>query len=328
MITISLCFLFSGCTPLAEVTIQVMEPAQITLPPYIKNVSFINRSYLPSLMEPDTGTWTVEELHILDTIINYRTFEGIAEALNQSPLFDLGSISVLQGRRTDTTNFLSPLNHYQLEMVAKKQDPDALVSLEHYKLEGFRELGYTEVDYTAILRFYSETCWRIYDMAEDTIIDEHMLHDTLIWEEFGESHKTAFNKLPIVTDALREAGHHAGFTYGLRISPSWSNELRYYHIGKRKEMKNAAQEALAEEWDESAEIWRKLAYRKNKRMASLASFNMALVCEMKDLIDAALEWAAKSYLIKKHKFTKEYIELLEMRKADQDKLNVQLPSRE
>ena len=325
LFTFCLWFLVSGCNPLAEITIQVMEPGSVTIPPHINKVSFINRSTQPYLSDLDSVPWTREELYILDTIINYRIFKGIKDALNQSPMFDLGTIYVLQVRRSDTNQSLEPLNSIQLDQVSRHNDPDALISLEYYKVYGNREFAYTDVDITAILEISSETYWRIYDMVLDTILDEHILKDTIIWQEYGVTPEIAYNKLPLVTDALREAGHHSGYAYGTRISPKWVDEYRYYYIGTGKEMREAAVLASTKGLSWASGIWRRLAYGENKRLAAKASFNMALVCEMEDLIDPALEWAAKSYMIKSHSFTHEYIRLLEKRKAEQERLSIQLP---
>ena len=320
--------LVPACTPLAEIGIQVMEPGRITLPAHINKVSFMNRAYLPSLIKGDSTPWSPEELYILDTIISYRIFEGIADALNQSPLFNLETISVLQARRTDTNRYPAPMDQTQLDLISGKQDPDALISLEYYNVLGDRELGYTDIDIYALLQLNSETCWRIYDRVYDTVIDEYMLKDSITWQEFGETPNAAAGKLPLVTDALREAGHHAGFAYGTRISPSWKEEYRYFYRGKGEQMKEAARLASSNRWTQAAGIWRRVSYGDNVRLAAMASFNMALVCEMEDRFDPALEWAAKSNLMKSDKFTREYIEMLKKRREDQERLSIQLPSGE
>ena len=300
-----------ACHPMAEVTIQVIEPGEVTIPPYINEVAFINRSYVPSLVNPDSVTWTNEELYILDTIINYRIFKGLRDALDQSPLFELEELSIIQERQYDTANFLSPLNQKQLNRISRLQDSDALISMEYYKIYGDRLKGFSGIDFTAILHFNSSTYWRIYDLVRDTIIDEYMHRDSVIWQEFGESSEEALGKLPLITDALREAGYHAGYTYGTRISPIWIEESRYYHINGSRKMREAAWLADSGKWNEAAGIWRKVAYEENYKLAAKACLNMALVCEMEDLFEPALEWAAKSYLIREKSLTKEYIELLE-----------------
>ena len=320
--------LLSGCNSLAVIPLQVLVPGEISLPLHINKVSFINRAYLPSLMEVDSSPWSPEELFILDTIISYRVFEGIFDALNQSPLFELDKINVFQDRRIDTNQYLAPLNQSQLDVISRRQDTDALISMEHYKVIGEREFGSTDTDFYALLQFISETQWRIYDMVYDTIIDEYTLTDSITWQEFDNTTRGAADKLPLVIDALREAGHHAGFSYGIRISPSWTEEYRYYYTGKGEEMKEAANLAATNRWTQAAGIWHKLSYDDNERLAAMASFNMALVCEMEDLFDPALEWAAKSTLKKSRKFTREYIELLEKRREDQLRLKIQLPAGE
>jgi len=327
IIPFSFWLLLPGCHPMASVTIEVLEPGEVILPVHINKVAFINQSYIPSLTFPDSIPWVEEnELHILDTIINYRTFSGLGDALRQSPLFDLEAMSILQYRRYDTTNFLSPLNHQQLDRIGRIQNADALISMEYYLLSGNLKTIITEVDFIATYQFNSSTYWRIYDLVRDTIIDEYMHNDSLIWEEIGDTRRMALSKLPLITDALREVGYHAGYTYGIRISPGWIEQNRYYHMKGDMRMREAAWLAASDRWSDAARIWREVADEENDRMGARACFNLALFYETEDLFDIALEWASKSYMIQKKSRTKEYIELLETRQENLKQLKNQLPA--
>jgi hypothetical protein len=315
-----------GCMPMAEISIQVIEPARITLPPYISQVSFSNHSYIPSRNPVDTAELTIKEIFILDTIVNNHIFMGIRNGLNNSPLFDLDSIEVMQFRRTDTQNFLAPFSKSQLEAIKKNQRADALISLEYYNMKDTFSVDQQDMEWVASRKIISSTVWRIYDLTKDSLFDEYMLADTAEWFIAGEDTYMLMESLPEYIQSLRMASYNAGYKYGQKISPSWYDVPRFYHTSGGKAMRQARRKAAARDWKGASEIWKVLAYQEKERIAAKASFNMALVCEMEDLLIPALDWAIKSYFIRQDRITKEYIDQLKVRYMQQRVVKDQLPA--
>ncbi|MCK5465663.1 MAG: hypothetical protein KAI95_21690, partial [Bacteroidales bacterium] len=62
---------------MAEISIQVIEPAKITLPAYVNQVAFLNHSYVPKYHNEDTSGLSQKEIYILDTVINNQVFRGL-----------------------------------------------------------------------------------------------------------------------------------------------------------------------------------------------------------------------------------------------------------
>ena len=302
-----------------------MEPAEVTLPPYINEISFINRSYVPTLFNSDTMVWTAQELFILDTIVNNRIFLGITDALNESPLFDLTMPSILQNRRHDTIDFMAPLYDRQLQQVRRAQTANALISLEFYHVEDRWSARDMETYYTSSLQMVFTTYWKIYDLVKDTILWDNIHLDSITWESYGDDFSSAIANLPEMVNALRESGYQAGYTFGRKISPNWLEEPRFYHIMGSMDLQIAAELAELGQWDAAAGIWTELAEGDNRRSAARACFNMALFCEMEDRLIPAIEWALQSYLLKQSAPTKEYIKLLQSRYETGKELKKQLP---
>jgi len=132
--------------------------------------------------------------------------------------------------------------------------------------------------------------------------------------------------LPEFINSLRAASYNAGLRYGQRISPSWFEVPRYYYTSGGEAMREAGKLAASRDWKGAAEIWKKLAYQENEKVAAKACFNMALVCEMEDLLIPSLDWAIKSYFIKQDPNTKEYIDQLKVRYEKQKVIKTQLPA--
>ncbi len=321
-----LLLLLVGCSPMAEISIQVMEPAEITLPSYINQVAFINHSYIPRHDGEDTSGFTREEIYIFDTVVSNQIFLGLKNGLNESPLFDLDSIRIMQFRRNDTIDFLKPLDRNQLSILKQSDQAEALISLEYYRMRDTISVDSYQMDFIAIRRIISHTVWRIYDLTLDTVMDEYMLKDTTEWYVIGDDSYDLVLSLPEFINSLRTAGYNAGLKYGQRISPSWFDVPRYYHTSGGKDMRIARRKAAQSDWKGASDIWKKLAYQENERTAAKASFNMALVCEMEDLLIPALDWAIKSYLIRQDRVTKEYIDLLKNRYEKQKVIKTQLPA--
>jgi hypothetical protein len=313
---------------MAEISIQVMEPAVITLPEYISQAAFINRSYIPLYHHEDTSSYSPKEVFVLDTIMNNRIFMGLRDGLNESPLFDLDSIHIIQSRRNDTVGFLKPLKSEQLDLLAQRERAEALISLEYYEIRDTISLSIDYMDFIAFRQVASRTVWRVYDLKLDSVLDEFIMRDTVDWISFGQTKDHALANLPEFVSALRIAGYNAGHRYSQRISPAWYAVPRFYHTAGGKAMKKAAQKAAAQDWIGASDIWENLAYQENSKAAARACFNMALVYEMEDLFIPALDWAVKSYLIKQDPVTMEYIELLKDRYDKQEVIESQLPSQE
>jgi hypothetical protein len=320
--------LMVGCTPMAEISIQVIEPAKITLPPYVNQVAFINHSYVPVVEPEDTSDLSQKEIYILDTVINNQIFRGLRNGLNESPLFDLDSIHIIQFRRKDTTNFLEPLSRDQIRVIKQSELAEALISLEYYRISDTISMDYYQMDYIAYRRITSKTFWRIYDLSLDSIFDEYILKDTTDWYVVGDDTYYLMKSLPEFINSLRTASYNAGLRYGQRISPTWFEVPRFYHKSGGKAMREAGKKAASLDWKGASEIWKKMAYQDDEKTASKACFNMALVCEMEDLLIPALDWAIKSYLIIQDPVTKDYIDQLKVRFAKQKVIKTQLPVEE
>ena len=318
--------LLVGCAPMAEISIHVIEPAKITLPPYVNQVAFLNHSYIPKYQPDDTSGLNQREIYILDTVINNQVFRGLQDGLNESPLFDLDSIHIIQLRRYDTVNFLKPLTWDQIHAVKQSEQAEAIISLEYYRIQDTIIMDTYQMDFMGNRRMITHTVWRIYDLSIDSIFDEYMLMDTVDWYVFGYDSYSILEKIPEFINSLRNASYNAGLKYGQRISPSWFEVPRFYYISGGEAMREAGKLAATRDWNGAAEIWKKLAYQEDERIAAKACFNMALVCEMEDLLIPSLDWAIKSYFIKQDPVTKEYIDQLKVRYEKQKVIKTQLPA--
>ncbi len=320
-----------SCSPVSKITIEVLEPAEITIPSHINRVSFINRASYPVY---DTGLASLydrtdEEIYIIDTVCVNKQFEGFIDALKESPLFLMDNAYVIDLRRNDSVRNQNPLSSKEVHDLCMDNAADALFSLDFFRVKDTLEIDYSygSDDYSGTLRISSIIIWRIYIDSTDSFLDEYLMHDTTEWIAYEQWWILLESSLPEMSNAFREASYTTGYKYGRRISPQWYEAERYYFRTGSKEMREAARMVKKNNWDAAAEIWKSEVNDEDKKIASRAAFNIALACEMDDLILTALNWAIKAFSTEENKFTIQYLEVLKQRKKTKDILMNQMPSR-
>jgi hypothetical protein len=137
--------------------------------------------------------------------------------------------------------------------------------------------------------------WGFYDLQKQEMILMHSKIDTVKWSAPAYNINRAKRVLPPRKDAVLNAADIAGVNFAEFLSPHWIEVERMYYKSGQIEMKTT--ETLIEQnrWLEAAEIWKKNTTNLNKKIAAKSMFNMALVCEIQGNMDAAIDWAVKSY---------------------------------
>ncbi len=319
-----------SCIPVSEITIEILEPAEITIPSYIQTVSFANRSYIPWLaMNPsDTARRPVADLFVIDTIVSNKLFLGLVDALNASPLFDLDEQLVYQLRRSDGVRFPEALSSEQAGMICDTSLTDCLISLEGYVINDTlsHHIQFYDDMHQVIFMITGKIQWVIYDGISGTVLDDFTISDTINWMTTGNTLYDCMGELPEAVDAYREYGYQVGYKYGQRLSPEWSEARRFFYRTGSLEMMKAAKLTDKGKWNEALKLWRSVSGSDKDIIAAKASFNIALYYEMEDRLVPAIDWATKSYNQHEEKYTKQYIEILEKRKLDKLKLEQQVPA--
>ncbi len=319
----------SSCRPMKEISIEVLKPAKVTLPGKIERIAFANRSSQPYLSRAvkDTSLRTARELYVIDTIFQKNHYRTLFETLSNDLVFNIEDKLVLIIRRSDAIRFPGPMSAGQLSGIIDSDFTDALICLDGYELKdsAFYWFSYQTYSYNVIFRITGKILWRIYDVSEGTVLDDYTIVDTMEWLAEGPEVNIATFDLPEVTDAYREFSRQTGSKYGLRLTPDWFNEQRYFYSGSW-DMRYAAKKVGEDDWEEALKVWKELAGLNRKRLSAKAAYNIALYYEMDDRLVPALDWAKKSKEIHDFKLTIEYIRLLEKRIKDKLALQQQIPS--
>lgn len=175
-------------------------------------------------------------------------------------------------------------------------------------------------------KVYTMACWNVYDLKKVNFERTLQKLDTIQWIEPAYSLKEAKRVLPPRKDAVFNAADIAGSRFAEFLVPHWIEVDRMYYQSGHSELKKTDDLIEQNQWIEAAKIWKKNTTNKNKYITAKSMYNMALACEMSGEMDAAMDWAIKSFYVftnknPEHSFNcQEYIRILGQRKLDIQKI--------
>jgi len=317
---------------------QILHPAEITFPSSIKQVGLINRS-LPAKGQ---GFNNVLEGFITGESIgadregSLECLRGLSSGLNDGPRFTAVIIDGVDLRGTGTRQWPEFLESGQINELCDRFRVDAIVALETFDSDV--ELANSSADvekiinkqkvvvkeYYADLRLNVSSGWTVYSPETDRIIDRNVFTDRMHWKETGDSKENAVSKLPSKRRAINESGFFSGKQYARRISPSWVLESREYYRKANDDFKIASKYVKSGDWDDAIPFWKKYVKYTDTKISGRACYNMALASEVDGNLPIAIEWAQKSWKECGNRKARAYIQVLQMREAEQVKLQKQM----
>ena len=320
----------SSCT--SSVRVQVLQPADISLPDSIDRFAVANRSLpaegqqLGNIVE---GLFSGEGIGS-DKRASGEAVVGVTNGLQESPRFEVTQVpEQLYGTGTD--QMPAPLDWVEVERLCSLSNADALIVLEVFDTDSKRRFdtkpktrtvdGETVeyMEHTANLDMTATTGWRIYYPDDKLIVDNYTFDDGKTFTAKDDNLAGAKSKLPSKENAAKEAAYVAGQAYAMRISPMFVWVSRDYYKGGSADMKMATMRAKSNDWSGAAEIWKKLAESSSDpKVKKRATYNMALAAEMEGNLDLAIDWAKKARDLGMKKAIQR-INVLEQRKLDEQR---------
>ncbi len=323
---------------MSSVSVNVLKPAEITIPSAINTLAVVNRS-LPGegnhLNNAIEGILSGEGLFV-DRQASERTVSGVGDALLNSPRFKVTIPTGIDIRGTGTSRFPEPLEWAKVEDICKKFSADALITLETFDSNVGRKMEQKErtrkqdgetisyIEYKAHMDIGIEAGWRIYYPKEKRIVDQNVFVDHMYWDGVGKSEEEAWSRLPKPRYAIKDAGYFAGKQYGIRISPMWVWVSRQYYVKANEDFKNAKMFVKSNQWEEAEKLWTKHKDSPDMKIRGYAAYNLALAAEIKGDLDLALTLAKKAYSEFKIKKALSYSKVIQQRIYDQQRLEEQM----
>lgn len=328
--------LFSCST--SQLYLNVVEPAPVTIPPYIKSVGVINRS---------TPTDKSKLLDVLDKALSLEgvnldkdgameSIRGLSDELMKNTRFDeVKTLNDVNFRTTALTDFPTPLTWEIVGKICTETKTDALFALEKFDTDTHLNYSTRKVDiktplgsipgleHQADMETLVKTGWRIYDPSSKTLLDEYVFNESVVFTGRGINPLLAASALVGRKDAVNQVSNKAGQGYALRIIPYRLRVMRDYYVKGTNNFKIAKRKAQVGKWDEAGLLWEKETNNSKTKIAGRACYNMAIINEINGDLNSALKWAQKAYEETNNKLALRYVRILENRQYKTDVLKSQ-----
>lgn len=322
-----------------QLYLNVIEPAPVTLPPYIKTVGVINRS---------VPTDQTKALDVLDKALSLEgvnldkdgameSIRGLSDELYHNTRFtEIKTLTDIDFRTPALSGFPNALTWDIVEKICKETNTDALFSLEKFDTDTHLNYSSRKVDiktplgsipgleHQANMETLVKTGWRIYDPSIKTILDEYVYNESVVFAGKGINPLLAASALVGRKEAVNEVSNKAGRGYAMRIIPYRLRVMRDYYVKGTNNFKIARRKAQVGKWDEAGQLWEKETTNPKWKIAGRASYNMAIINEINGDLESALKWAQKSYEDTNNKLALRYVRILENRRYKTEILNNQV----
>lgn len=327
-----------SCRSTELVYINVLKPAPVTIPAYIKSPGVVNRTTVTSqhkTVDAVDKIFSLEGVQ-LDREGAQSSVSGLTDELLKNNRFnDVKALGELDLTTNAPGLFSAPLSWETVDKICREHHVDALFSLELFDTDS--KISYAAVpvslktplgnvpgiEHQASMLTTVKTGWRIYDPAGRNILDEFPVARDITFSGRGINPAVAAGALINRKEAVKEVSVQAGQYYAMRIIPFRTRVTRDYYVKGTDNFRTARRKAQTGNWDGAAELWKKETTNPNSTVAGRACYNMAIICEINGQLDLAIKWSQKAYEEYKIRLALNYIRLLKNRQAGDELLKQQ-----
>ena len=294
----------SGCQSLEQISIDYLQPADLSFPPQLRKVAIVNNtSSLPDnklIVATEKSSTTTPGISLATAYANGDAkiaAEAMAEEIARQNYFEEVVICDSALRANDKLARENTLSQEEVRKLADGLGVDFIIALENIQFKAVKKISYlSEFNcYHGTVDLKAYPIVRIYLPTRSKPMSTLSPNDSIFWEEYGATLPEVASHLISDKQLLQEASEFAGVIPVKHITPTWEKGNRYLYIGGSVQMRDAAVHVREKSWDKAYELW-KQAYEstKNAKKKMQAALNIAVYYEMTDSIAQAEEWAVKA----------------------------------
>lgn len=287
-------------------------PAQVSISPNLKKILILNRTKATKRSTIDgilTGEMLNQDKNNVEECLN-----GLQQTLGGSSRFQVSRASEIMAG-TAVKNFSAPISWNDIDLLCRKYNTDAVLSLEFFDTDFIVTNGKkSKIDkITGKDTVRSVVIWakgvgqvkagfRIYNPNNKSIAYENRFDVANNWEETAATLQEATAKLIQKETAVRNLSNLAGSDFARQVIPTFAWESREYYKGKDELNKKASRLAAANQWSEAITTW-KSAINTNisAKEKGKTAFNIALGYEVLGDLDEAKHWTQEAYVTFRNK---------------------------
>lgn len=325
-------FFLSSCVTLNEFPIEVFQPAKITLPAEIKNVTIASRNLkyendtLQNYYSKDFRLVKNRKTFNTDSVSVQACLDSLSQKLQAQKRFNkITALPVSSFPVQFVKNLHAPSKNL-IQEIASKTDADALIMLDTYS--GFYSINKNSDDGRSVAQVVTASIWTIFDVSKNRMISHTSLVDTVYWDGFDNQQNYLASRIPDKKAAVQIAAGLVGANYSKNIIPYWASVYRNTISNNQADFKKAAGLTKMNKWEEASALWQKYTESKNKRHKIHALYNLAVAGEMDGNIETAIELNNRASKISsspsfadENKIIRKYSAVLAKRKIELAKIN-------
>lgn len=332
--------LLASCSATNLLTLSVTEPAPVHLESKGKAAGILNRS-LPAPQN--------EVIDAIDKILSvegkdfdkdgaHESILGLQNELTKNNRFS--SVKIIDDSTLKSVGlsvFPAPLPWETVEKIATENQVDYLFELSFYDtdtkvdyktatVEKANVLGIKVpvIEHQATVSTLIKNGWRIYDVRNRNILDEQASNNVTTAVGRGINPVKAVEAVLGRKQNVMQLSNTLGADYALKTLPYKIRVSRDYYVKGTSNFEVGKRRAQTGNWDGAAELWEKEVTNKDPEIAGRACYNMAIINEINGNLDAAVNWAAKSYSDYGDKLALRYLNVLKNRQYKQQQLKSQI----
>lgn len=323
--------LVGGCTSSRSVTMESMEPADMTFRSEIRTILIVDRS------EFNDGT-----VGLLETVLTGEIFDqdraglqamiwSLRDELAWSGRFDTRVASEVLPGNSLTSVFPDPLDWKEVTSLASRYGTDVVLTVEIFDSDFIVTDGKRLVARTVVVdgheqkieetEYYAEGVanmtigFRIYDPKVRDILDEDLFSRTHRWNAKGSTLQDALIALSDKVAIARQVSRQVGAAYASKIAPMpVSIDRNFYTKAKHvREMEEGARQADIGDWAGAARTWEAGLNFADQKEAGRLCYNIAIAHEVQGNWANARKWAERSYVEYGNVEARDYVNQLDNR---------------
>ena len=315
--------LFSSCSSIYRFSIEVQEPAAITLPVSAQNVLILNNATAQPIdygieRNFDGNPIPTDYPLSLDSMAWYA-IEEISEVLGKSDFFN--TVAVYNEQISENNEWLS-ITHLSPDQQREFYDMgnfNALLVIDRllFSIQGNAKTiksdipSYEPVAFIDIRADGIITC-SMYTYGKENPVNTFNLRDSLIAKSMVYNDSTfLFKNIPEYL--LNELSCNLGAQTAKTFIPAWKKVDRYLFFSQNSRMREAVGYAANHRWANAESIWLTQFERNIKPVEKAKiAYNLAIANEMQDKFESALELVIKAKEFLKNVNTVEYYREIEI----------------
>jgi len=299
----------SSCSSIYRFSIDVQEPAAVTLPVSAQNVLILNNTVKQPINYGIDRTHNGKPIRAdyplsLDSAV-WTAIDEIAGVLEESNFF--GTVAVYRDyiRTDDDCLSIPKLSPEDQSDFYDMGNYDALLVIDRLLFavnENVKKMqtgiSYDEETGFIDLRADGNLTCSIYTYGKEKPITTFSVSDSVFTKSMVDGDSTIFFK-EIPEFMLHVLSGRLGNQTATRLIPTWKTEERMLFRGYNARMQEAVGYAADHQWANAESLWMTEFEKKTKPLdKAKVAFNLATANEMQDRIDSAYVWAqkAKEYL--------------------------------